>query len=473
MTEPIGAGVRRTPPSAGTPTPAQLQAYLSARRAEDRAIRQRLAEDAKMDFHRALRSSQQSFLLPPVPCTDPEAPQRAFEESGRARAASTPGAARVMAQRPSDAAGRDLPAVVTASITSTLRKVDTPEWFVDLALPHAEARLRTSLLEQARVKAAAQGRTLRMSVVRADRIKRNLGIYRMLALAAYAYLDATGHRRAMRHANGVTLFTVLDLLPALTGHASSTCEAALADLRHCGLIATHRVYQAATFHTGEGEHASKVTMQAVTGVWACINLKPQHPTYRPMILRSELPTEAPRDLAADRQAGRTAWQMRQEAREGKVGESLPSQEGKETYQDLLLWALPLFNLKSCVKSDSPTSDSWAWNDMDAIRQAIYAVQQEHPRRRGAAVESAAHLIGRVLGDQNDVSVRSYCRMLWRGLKGEMQQRPALTNLLDAIDRTLVYRRESQHELRPLRAPGAYLRSVLAESGWLEREYRAA
>lgn len=461
MTETIGAGVRRSPTPPREPTPAELHAFLNARRENDRAIRQRLVEDERLKFTQALRVNHQPQLLSSTPT---EGSLRPPQLKSRTNPLPSPFQA---PQRPSGE-GSVQSAVVQAAITATLRQVDTPEWYVSLVLPHAEARLAARLLEQACAKAEAAGRTLRVSIVRADRIKRDLRIYRLLALAAFAYLDASGHRRGMRHANSATYFTVLDALPAITGLASSTCEAALADLRACDLLATLRVYQGATFTTGEGDAAKQVTMKAVTGVWACVNLQPQHPTHRPMILRSELPAAAPRDLQADRKAGRTAWQLRAER---EVGESLPCETGSETYQDLLGWALSNFKQTPSVKSDSPTSDGWAWNEMDEVRRAVEAVRREHPQRRGEAVASAAQLIGRVLNDTNGVSHRSYCRMLWRGLEGELQQRPALAGLLDAIDRTLVYRRESGQDTRPLRAPGAYLRSVLAESGWLEREYR--
>lgn len=354
-----------------------------------------------------------------------------------------------------------------AYIIATTPRPGSPEDLTKRILDVAKARL----VERLSAQASPTGRA-----VRTDRIERNLTVLRPLVLAALTLLQTRGH--APRLFTTATYFTVLDVLPAITGLAPSTCQLALADLRACHLIATRREYQPATFYQARGEagqithHA--VTMNAITGVYLCVALKPER-DLRPMVLTGELPHEAPRDLAADRQVGRTAWQIRQEAREAQeVGASFSHQERKELFsaKTLLFWSLSEKEKEKSVQRDAPTFGGGAWNDLDRIRRAVLAARRERPQLRRERVEEAARMIGGVLSDLGPISLKGYCRMIWRGLRGEREQRPALMGLLDAISRTLTFRREAQGTGRPLRKPGAYLRRVLEESGWMAREYRS-
>lgn len=456
--------------------PAELRALQAAQqrldiaRANDRSHRHQLAA-SRLEFDRELRANFQTRLFPEGDLTG--SPIRHLQPSSRPDTALP---VRKAPSRPIQAGAVPLHPSVEAAITATLKEVDTPAWLVRLVMPLAEQRLKSRLLALARNKAVQRGRARQIHCIRADRVRRDLEVFRVLAWGAYKYLELQGQKGRAKHYTSATYFTVLETLSAITGYGTTACEQAVADLRECGLIATHRAYQDATFRRKpevEGEPEIEFTMRAITGVWVTVLLKPEREHMRAMVLPSELPEAAPRDLLADRKAGRTAYQFRQEARELKGGESIPSQGGKSKIETILTWALPGSELGKSVKKDSPPFFSDIWNELDEIRQAVAAASAEHPQRRREVVMQAAQVIGKVFKDQNPISIKGYCRMIWRGIQGEMQQRPALQGLLDAIDRTLTFWRESRHDKRPLRAPGAYLRSVLQESGWMEREYLAS
>lgn len=446
------------------------QKRLDIARANDEAHRQQLA-DSQLQFRRELRSNIQGSLFPHH--------FGAGRPGNPLQAPTAPLAAPLSCdapQRPAREGAAALHPSIEAAVNTTLKEVDTPAWFVRLLMPLAAERLTAGLLELTRATAVARGRTRKVHCVRADRLRRDLEVFRVLAWGAFRFLEAQGQKARARHFTSACYFTVLDALSPITGYGTTACEQAVADLRTCGLIATHRAYQAATFRRKaetEGQPEVEFTMQAITGVWVTVLLKPERQHMRAMVLPSELPDTPPRDLLSDRRAGRTAYQLRQEAKELKAGESIPSQGGRSRIEDILTWALPSSNLSESVKKDSLLFLDGTWNELDTIRQAVAAARAEHPQRRREVVMRAAQVIGKTLNDENAVSIKGYCRMIWRGLAGEMQQRPALQGLIDAIDRTLVFRRESQQAIRPLRAPGAFLRAALEESGWMDREYRAA
>lgn len=108
--------------------------------------------------------------------------------------------------------------------------------------------------------------------------------------------------------------------------------------------------------------------------------------------------------------------------------------------------------------------------MDAVRDAVYAAHAAHPQHRRELVQVAATVIGKALNDPGEISHKGYLRMIWRSLSSEAEQFPALQGFLSAVERTLVFLRESGHSGRPLRRPGAYLRTVLGESSWWEAVY---
>ena len=190
---------------------------------------------------------------------------------------------------------------------------------------------------------AAEG--ILVSKIRPRAQKRARTVLRGIYEATYALIKARGQ---LSSANTYTFFTVLDVLPAAVNLSAATCERATADLREAGLIATWTSWTTAGFlshQTGE-----VIQQRIKQGVWLTVSLKPRE-GHKAVTLTQELPKESPRDLAADRRAGNTAWQIRQEVRE-----SISPEEGNISIYSLLKWSLPKNTHQNTVKlSDSLTS----------------------------------------------------------------------------------------------------------------------
>lgn len=429
---------------------------IQAAQAELRRKREALRTEEAQEFRRALNANHQPKLFSlkatlgpieePVATSQPEeTPQGSLEVKERETK-------------------QKWPAAVTEAVEEAMNHVvrpRTPEWYAEQTLEAA----REVMIEQLLV----QGKTKRKTI-RKDRLERNLKVYKLLAHAAYERLEQLHARLDL--ATNMMYFTVLDLLPALSGMGHSACEQALADLRACKLIATRRDYQQASFNaealdkeTGELK-SKKVMMNAITGCWVNVALKPG--SVRAKIYTCELEAN-PRDLAEDRKVGRTAYQL---AKELKAGESSPYKGSSEKISCILIWTLPLeeFNQSSSVVIDSLPFLNTIWNPLEDIRAAVDAAKNEHPQRRKETIERAAQTIGKWLNDQHTWSIKGYCRMLWRGIQAELKDMPALEKLLAAIERTLIFQRETEGDPKPLRRPGAYLRSLLTQTGWMDAVY---
>lgn len=173
------------------------------------------------------------------------------------------------------------------------------------------------IVERARTVIEAQVR-------RRDARHNALVVYRALAQAAYALIQVRAQQHA--HTTTYTFFTVLDLLPVVTGLSSDQCERATRRLQNLGLI--HKTsgalptWKSGARHDQNGtwvptivlnaETGEKVTTHACAGTWMAVLLRPATGiTIR--VVSYELPP-CPRDLTTDRKAGRTAWQRLQEAK---------------------------------------------------------------------------------------------------------------------------------------------------------------
>ena len=138
---------------------------------------------------------------------------------------------------------------------------------------------------------------------------------------------------------------------------SRTCERAIADLKAMGWIDTHQFKTTSEFlvhSTGE-----LVSRTVCAGTWVCVLLKPelkQQPKVRVRLMDMEWQDgklKPPRDLDADRRAGRTAYQINKEASE--VSESFTSEEGKVFVTSVLTkWTLNI-DLDKSVVTDTDTS----------------------------------------------------------------------------------------------------------------------
>ncbi|MDP9766142.1 hypothetical protein [Deinococcus enclensis] len=318
--------------------------------------------------------------------------------------------------------------------------------------------MRAKLVEL-RAKARKEQAGQPQKAIRADRIERNLTVYSVLLEATYRLIAERGQKAA--HITSYTWFTVLDLLPIATGYSAATCERATADLRACGLIATRSDWTTTTFLNEEGK-AKEV--RAKTGVWLCVLLqpRPEQPERRAYIRRHEVPA-GPRNLDADRKAGRTAWQARKDV-QSEVRESSPCQDRTVGITALLQWSVKSEPKQISGKKDALTSQLATAETPKDLVWSLRTVMSEHPQRRAEVIEGAAAALARLFNDR--AFERHYCRILWRAVGAEFEGQAAFASLETSMCRTL----DAMQEIK-LRKPGSYLMSLLADSGWLDAVYR--
>lgn len=288
------------------------------------AAQQRLQQARRADrearaYEQALRQNEQPRFLQ-IPLTDSAkapalplgGPGRGLEVNLRASSPSPAEQAPPRASQPPVLEAARKHAVHTSPQPL---KPGTPEARAARVVEAAEPILRERLLAVVQTGRAAEGKSSR-TYLRADRLARNLAVLKALVEGAYTLIKVRGQQG--EHVTSYTYFTVLDLLPVVTGFSPATCERATADLRATGLLATWSDWTTTEFlnpDTGE-----LIETRTRTGAWVCLNLRPDLQP-RAMIFPSELPRDErgrpvpQRDLTADRRAGRTAWQARKEVRE--------------------------------------------------------------------------------------------------------------------------------------------------------------
>ena len=268
------------------------------------------------------------------------------------------------------------------------------------------------------------------------------------------------HRQQLLTASSYTFFTVLDVLPAVTGLSAATCERATKDLRGAGLIATWSSWTDARFF----DPATKqyVTRRTKQGVWLTACLKPRL-GHRAITLTDELPDEAPRDLAADRKAGNTAWQLRKEAEEVRASVSY-EKESVDIYS-LLRWSLPKSFKTNCVKeSDALTWPGELFNRAEQPQDVVWnlsVITSVHPQHRREVIEAAGVALARIFRDRH--SEKQYFRLLWRASDAQYSGQPAFEQLQLLMGQVL----SDMAEL-DVRRPGAWLRRKLRDFGWLDQ-----
>ena len=223
-------------------------------------------------------------------------------------------------------------------------------------------------------------------VKRRDARHNALMVYRALAQAAYGLIQVRAQQHA--HTTTYTFFTVLDLLPVVTGLSSDQCERATRRLQDLGLIhktsgalptqtGGKRQYRGGTwvpttFLNAEGQ---KVTTQACAGTWVAVLLRPA-PGITARVISHELPP-CPRDLTTDRKKGRT-----------------PLWRGVTAANEIRAAGLPL-----AIGGDN-CRDAWfAYGDhdmLDTLKQAIRVFQADEPLTGSLsmAARTPADLIGR-------------------------------------------------------------------------------
>ncbi len=309
-------------------------------------------------------------------------------------------------------------------------------------------------------------------VRRRDARHNTLMVYRALAQAAYTLIQIRSQQHA--HTTTYTYFTVMDLLPAVTGLSSDQCERATRRLQDLGLIhktsgALPTRQQGARHYQGgtwvpttflNAETGEKITTKACAGTWVAVVLRPA-PGLTARVISHELPP-CPRDLTTDRKTGRTAWQFLQEAKT-KVRESFLLSGDKFDITPLLQWSLPEHNQKSLGTVDSRTSLFGETRTPQDLVWSLSRIASVHPHHRREAVQEGAARLVTLLSDTG--WERHYYRVLWRATEAEFRGVPAYAQLAAALQRTLV----STAELN-LNRPGAWLMHQLRECGWLDNVY---
>jgi len=294
-----------------------------------------------------------------------------------------------------------------------------------------------------------------------------LTVYRALAQAAYTLIQMRGQSV---HTTTSTFFTVVDLLPVVTGLSSDQCERSTRRLQDLGLIHKSsgavptrrhgvRSYEGGTWVPTTFKDAAtgeRVTRRVCAGTWVAVLLRPG-PGRVARVICHELPP-CPRDLTGDRRSGRTAWQMRQEAK-SEVRESIPRPGGQWDISPLIQWSVQTQPRTSLGKKESRTSGSspWAWV------WGLDEVARVHPRQRQAAVRDGAARLVQALDDAG--REMHYHRMLWRAIWAEYRGVRAFGPLIAAVQRTLIAKAETG-----LRSPGAWLMRLLRECGWVDAVY---
>lgn len=438
---------------------------------------ERVRRENRRIFDAALRSCEQPPLL-----DHPRAAGQAITPAQKSRQeAARPITPRGRFEGPSRPSGA---ATIPLSLEAAIDRLRPPR-------PGSPAALALEAAERARpiIEGAVRRKDARAVLLR---------VLRALYEAAYTLIEARGQSKL---ATAYTFFTVLDLLPAVTGLSSDQCERATRRLQDLGLIhkttggmptgqvrivrdkagqeRSRKTYRGGTWTTTPFTHpetGEKHHVPVCAGTWIDVLLRPA-PGLSARVRLHELP-ECPRDLTADRQAGRTAWQMLKDV---KVRESFTSQGGKFEIALLLTWALPkdsFSNLVTAVDTRTFLGDSdWGQSTPSLAALATAATPEElvyslstivsdHPQHRREAIQAAGKALARIFRDEQ--SIRHYYRVLWRATAAEFQGLPAYAQLQAAMTRTLVSMREL-----PLQRPGAYLLSLLREAGWVESVYRAA
>ncbi|MFC3832844.1 MULTISPECIES: hypothetical protein [Deinococcus] len=306
-----------------------------------------------------------------------------------------------------------------------------------------------------------------------------LMVMRALTQAIYTLIEVRG--QSQERTTTYTVFTVMDLLPVVTGLSSDQCERATRKLQEIGLIhkssgalptrtrvtsrdaqgnqVERQVYKGGTWTTTSfvnAETGVRTEARVCAGTWVAVVLRPA-PGLTARVIAHELPP-CPRDLTADRKCGRTAWQAQQEARQ-EVRESLLLSGDKFDIAPLLRWSLPEEEKKSLGTEDSRTS---LFADATTPQELVWSLSRivsTHPQHRREAVQEGAAALVEVLRDEG--WEKHYYRVLWRATEAEFQGIPAFAQLAFALERTLVANRELY-----LHRPGAWLARQLEECGWM-------
>jgi len=352
-------------------------------------------------------------------------------------------------------------------------------------------RLRGESVEE-RVKAIVQSAKDcgRLSNSRAEKV------YQLLVTATLA------HHVAVRPGVNVTpnrlvTFLVVDDLTLLLDMARATVHRAFGDLKNAGLVDKR------AWHTDSGVRIKKKETDdvpakaeprnirtAAAGVLVDVVLSPGLGT-KARVMKEDLQRRDYRNLDADRQTGRTAWQWTREVKENReqlkqikleienlVGKKAPTREvgllrereeqlrqsypiEQEVYKinHLLRWTLLLPNQNPVTLTVSERQETvYRLGELrDATPEKLAALIDERARAICIAVDDSVR------------NLNFWRRLLWRLTRLEQTTQPGiLQSLSAALQRLLADLREwrdDSHNSRPLRNPAALLISRLKMSVW--------
>ena len=360
--------------------------------------------------------------------------------------------------------------VMAASLEAAMERVRHPR-------PGSPAARAIQAVERTRP-------TIEAAIRRRDARHNALMVYRALAQAAYTLIE---HRSQLEHATTYTYFSVLDLLPLVTGLSSDQCERATHKLQDMGLIhktsggipitekepandstgsvRRQRRYRGDTWTTTtflDAQTGEQKEAHVCAGTWVAVLLRPAGGRVA-RVISHELPP-CPRDLTADRKVGRTAWQALQETKkEVRDSRLLTGDQFDSTL--LLEWSLPkkenskllgIIDSRTSLFSDAATPQDLVWS--------LSRIVSVHPQGRREAVQEGAVRLVTLLNDPG--WERHYYRILWRATEAEFRGQPAYSQLAHALERTLIAVKELT-----LARPGAWLTRQLCDCGWMDAVYR--
>ena len=252
----------------------------------------------------------------------------------------------------------------------------------------------------------------------------------LLALGLELLTRTLGGRPLPRSLGQVTAFVVNRILAMALGVSEATLYRALAELEEASLLHRRPWRAPATIRGRSG-------MYAAGAVYA---VRLPHRARRPRLYREDF-LHPWRDLDADIQRRRTAWQVVRECK------SNPPKGDYEAYQLLVSWALP------------PASEAKDPLDIHSLMGALRGAKAQEKRLLVAKIA-----LGLAREWRDPGSVRAYAWTIWGALRAELYG--AHDRALEVVAWAIRRVQEALMSSTPPRRPGALFLHLLAEQGLL-------
>jgi len=352
-------------------------------------------------------------------------------------------------------------------------------------------RLRSESVEE-RVKAIVQAARDcgRLSSDRAEKV------YQLLVTATLAYHVATRPEMNVTP-NRLAAFLVIDDLTLLLNMARATVHRAFRDLKSAGLVDKRAWHTDSGVRIGrkkndDGAVKTEPTniRTAAAGVLVDVVLSPGLGT-KARVMAEDLQRRDYRNLDADRQTGRTAWQWTREVKENreqlkqiKLGiedlvskkasarevrllrereeqmrQSYPLEQEVYKINHLLRWTLSLPNQNPVTLTVSERQETV---------YRLGELRDTDPKKLAALIDKHAQSICKAIGD-NVRNLNFWRKLLWNVTHLEQTTQPGIIQSLSAALQRLLTDlrewREDSRSSRPLKNPAALLISRLKMSVW--------